>query len=75
MATTKSTNPGWLPVVGGPCDGMELYGFDHLRPGDKVVVRMAQFTDSHPFFAKLLPASHGSYVMSVNGERFEWKRG
>jgi hypothetical protein len=68
---TSSTKPGWLPVVGGPCDGYEFYGADHLAAGTRVIVPVHSVMNGGFILPKDL---RGSYSVGLNRDRIEWQK-
>ncbi len=59
--STSSTKPGWLPVVGGPWDGREVYLSTDPNPEECVD------------FKDLDPDEHGGfYALSMDSKNLLW---
>ncbi len=69
----SSTKPGWLPVVGGPCNGMEMYGVGHLAAGTWVRVFNPPVYQHDRYVAgKRIGLEPGYYSVGVNRDEIVW---
>lgn len=65
--------PGWLPVVGGPCDGKEYYHPGDPRPGQEIpLMRKDGYYVSRGGALVYGKTSRGRYCVSENGQQIVW---